>query len=495
MTTPATPTPTPSAGVPKLSVDSNSPVASTVATANSQIDTLNASLQKAGVNVPSIPTTPAVVSSKDSASSFASGSTALTKATTPLPPPPTTTATPATNGKVTDTTSTAVEKAAAAGAGKDNAPVITTGDPVYDSLQAWEKDQQTKLETDSAQQKSQVQNMLTTNLANTNAGYAAQISGIMSSYSALIDTQKSINLQNIGRVKSYGLSSGNAMTTPIEFTYAVSNTEQTALGEIKKLDDQRDSLIAAAQAAEQDADAKLLSASMDSIQKIEDTMRTATQALQTSIDARYATLNKIKDDQQAQLLKTQQTLLAAATTNYGQEYADEKDPTKRDALIKSIVNASGGQLDYGTVYGSLSTNSAALTKAKTDAATSAADLKLKGAQTAEAFANAAKTQATATTQKAFSAIDDRLQPGVIIDGRSDGGTYLDTNGYLTKDGFNTLVQAAHQKGITRTAFLTEYAGHLDPGGLDNYGLTKAEQDKVNDVNKTTPIIIPNLPGS
>ncbi len=320
--------------------------------------------------------------------------------------------------------------------------------------------------------------MLKTNLANTNTAYAAQIAGINDTYSGLIDTQKIINNLNLSRVKAYGLSSGNAMSTPIEFTYAVSNTEQAGISEVKKLDNTRNSLIAQAESAREDADAKLMQASMDS-----------------EVEARAASLEKIKTDQQTQLKATQTNLLAAAVTTFGKQFTDEQDPTKRDALIKQIVNGSGGMLDYGSVYGSLSSNAAATTKATQDAETHSADMKLKAAQTANEWANASKTKSANTQASVFSAIDDRLQPGVQMPGRKDGGTYLDENGFITKDGFNLLVQGSHQNGITRSTFLKEYGGYLDPGGYGNYGLTKAEQDMLSDVNKTTPIIIPQAPQS
>lgn len=514
MDTPGT-TPTPAPVVNKDYANaSNAPVATPAPTATP------------GVVAP-IASTPPVISSKDMASSFASSSAALSTKTTASPKtqvtlgngqtvsvdsqgnffdangasidPSTigkdTAPTPSTTG--TDTTSTAVEKGAAAGEGDGTLPNSSTGDPIYDSLQKWEQDQETKNEADAADKKAQVATMLQTNLANTNATYAATVAGIQSTYGQLIDTQTRINGMNVGRVKAYGLASGNAMSTPIEFTYAVSNEEQTAMNAIGDLDAKRDAALATAKSAMDDADAKLLSDSMASVDTIEKDMQTQAAALQSQVDARYQTLQKIEDEQKTQLAATQQNLIAAAITQYGTSYANETDPAKKDALIKQIVNASGAQLDYGSVFAALSANATTVAAAKSKAASDAADLALKGAQTAEATANAAKTQQGNVQSQAFNSIDDRLQKGVIIDGRStaqggDGGTYLDTNGYMTKDGFDTLVQAAHQKGISRSTFLKEYGGYLDPGGYSNYGLTKAEQDTLTDVNKTTPIVIPEI---
>lgn len=397
-------------------------------------------------------------------------------------------------GSGTDATSTAVEKGAAGGAGTGAQPIVSTGDPIYDSLQTWEQDQETKNEANAAAQKQQVQQMLTTNLAANDATYAAQIQGIQNTYSQLIDTQTRINNLNTSRVKAYGLSSGNAMGTPIEFTYAVSNEEQTGAAAIQKLDDSRDSLIATAQAAQQSGDAKLLSDSMASIDQIEKDMQTQAQALQSQVDTRFQTLQGIEKDQQAQLAATQQNLLAAAVTQYGQQFADETDPTKKDALIKQIITSSGGQLDYGTVFGSLTSNAATLTAAKTQTAkdnaslaSSAADVALKGAQTTEAYAAATKDATANNKDEVYGALDNYINTPAA---KQPGGVpVLDDNGYFTQAGFQNAVSMARENGVNMQTFLGEYGGYIDPGAYDNYGLTKAQQAMLTNQNKTTPIVV------
>lgn len=450
--------------------------------------------------VPSIGNTPAVVSSKDMSGSFADNSASLATKTYQTPngaivdangkvikPAPGAAA----NGQTTDTTGTAVEKGAAGGAGSGAIAEVASGDPIYDSLQKWEQGQETKNEADAATKKQQVTDMLNTNLAANDANYAAQIQSIKNTYGSLIDTQTRINNLNVSRVKAYGLASGNAMGTPLEFTNAVTNEETAANAAIQKLDDSRDSLIAQAQTAQQSGDAKLLADSMDAIDKVESDMKATAAQLQTQVDQRFTSLQGIEKDQKAQLLQTQQNLMAAALSTYGQQYANETDNTKRDALIKNIIGQSGGLLDYGTVLTSLSANAASITKAKTDAATSAADLALKAAQTTEAKASAAKTfkdASTATTSQVFSAIDNLM-------GTKDksGMPYTDANGKFTKGGFDALVKAAGENGVNRADFLKQYGGYLDPGGYANYGLTKAEADSLSNVNKVTPIVIPQAP--
>lgn len=464
-------------------------------------------------SVPSIASTPPVISSKDNAGEFASNTNALASkvpTTTPTSTQQTFTTpngavvdaqgniiTPAPGSDTTGATSTAktpIDSSANGGAGTTGLPTVTTGDPVYDSLQTWEQQQEQQNESDAAAQKAQIAQMLTTNLAANDATYAAQIAGITNTYAGLITTQTRINNLNNARVKAYGLASGNAMSTPIEFTYAVSNEEQTGLTAIQTLDDQRDSLIATAQAAQQSGDAKLLSDSMASVEQVETDMRNQTAALATLVTDRFTVLQKIEADQQTQLQQTQQNLLAAAVVKYGDQFNSATDSTTKDSIVKQIIQASGGVLDYGTVLGGLQTNA---TNAATTAETAAKDastIALQGAQTTEAYAsaandaaNASKTSAAQQQDEVNSALDNYIASPAA---KTGGVPVLDQNGYFTKAGFTSAAAMAGENGMTRANFLQQYGSYLDPGGYSNYGLTKQEQDVLNDVNKTTPIYIP-----
>lgn len=57
--------------------------------------------------------------------------------------------------------------------------------------------------------------------------------------------------------------------------------------------------------------------------------------------------------------------------------------------------------------------------------------------------------------------------------------YTDQNGYLTAQGFTTLVQTAQENGMTRAQFLQEFGSDLNPKALKDYQLTTAEVTALN----------------
>lgn len=449
-------------------------------------------------------TSPVVVSSQDSAGQFQTNSTALTNKTTQQ-----TFTTP--SGAVVDATGnvitpapaatnadgtpkTAVEQGAAAGAGSGAEPDVTTGNPILDSLQAWEQTQDAAAAQTASDQKAQVASMLQTNLANNDSAAAAQIQSITDTYSNLIDTQTRINNLNINRTKAYGLASGNALATPLEYTNAVSAKESDAMAQIQTLDNSRDDAIAQAKAAQASGDAKLLQDSMDQVDTIESNMQSTLASLASEVTNRATLLNQVETQQKADQAAQSQKLLAAATAQYGTQFASLTDPTQQDAMIKNIVAQSNGMLDYGSVYGSLQAAAATASAAKTQSAKDASSLALQAAQTNEANASAAKTYADASKSAAttpsdvFGAIDKLLGTK-----DSSGMPYIEAStGYFTKGGYQTLLNAAAENGVDKAAFLAQYGSYLDPNAYANYGLTKADQDTLTNTNKVTPIVIPGV---
>jgi hypothetical protein len=478
------------------------------------IKSQNLSYVSGGTGDPLAPTvspisTPSVISSKDLASSFASNSSSLTGKT------PQTFTTP--SGAVVDAQGnlisapgagdqgkTPVEKGAAAGAGSEDKPSVSTGDPLYDALQSWEKEQGVKNAAAEEEKKAQVKANLTTNLANTDAAYAAQIQSIQNTYAGLIETQTRLNNLNIARTKAYGLASGNAMSTPLEFTNAVSLKEQDAMNAIQKLDDSRDNLIATARAAQASADAKLLQDSMASIDKIESDMAATAASIAKEVTDRYAVLQTIETQQKADLKTKADAFLAAQTLQYVDAFGNSKDNTAKDTIVKNIVTASGGLLDYGTVLAKLTGAVQAKTDATTKATQDKADLAYKLAQTGASMANSDQSKAsTAKTwqevanmqkglnadgtpngDKTLSSVSKYLQPGQKF---PDGTPVLAPDGKLTSDAFDRLSTAP---GMDRTKFLTQYGSLLQPGSdnkYSQYNLTGAEVKKL---TGATPIYIP-----
>jgi hypothetical protein len=76
----------------------------------------------------------------------------------------------------------------------------------------------------------------------------------------------------------------------------------------------------------------------------------------------------------------------------------------------------------------------------------------------------------------FGKIDTLLQPGKYTS-QAEHIPYIDARGYLTKEGFNRILSAAREDGISRKTFLAEYANYLfpgDAGDYSGYNLTGAE---------------------
>ncbi len=89
---------------------------------------------------------------------------------------------------------------------------------------------------------------------------------------------------------------------------------------------------------------------------------------------------------------------------------------------------------------------------------------------------------TDTKTSAISVINSLINTpyspsNAIVNGKYDRTLdikYTDANGYLTKIGFTTLLNAAAEHGIDRTAFLSQYGADLAPTNYKGYGLTQAE---------------------
>lgn len=326
----------------------------------------------AGQNVPTIAPTPAVVTSDDAAGNFATNSQSLTDATTPVQPtnpnPSNGSGLPADDGSG-DTGGDTGGGSGGSGTGTDDEGDASTGDPLYDALQAWQDQQDAQNAADAETAKQQVEDSLQTNLAANDAGFAQTIQGIQDSYGQLIDTQGSLN--NIANTRSmaYGAATGSAYSAPLSYSGAVSDTEQTGITKLATLDQQRSDAIVKAQQAQESGDADLLDKAMTQVNDIESQMKSTASGIQSEVNSRV-TMIKAVEAQQTTALKTQQTSAASqATIQYGDAFMNATTSAEKDSIIQSIVNSSGGLLDYGTVYSALNTYATATTKASQTATT------------------------------------------------------------------------------------------------------------------------------
>lgn len=434
-------------------------------------------------NAPTIGTTPPVISSKDVAGGFNSNSNTLDTKTTPPP-------TPTVADTKVDPNATTIEKNTDAQNKKDGVPA-SSGNPIFDSVEAQRKTDAADTEKAEADKVAAQSALLKTSLAAIDSTYASTLANIDSTYQANLATTKRINALNIDRTKAYGLATGNALSTPIEFTNAVSQRETEAAANISALDTQRNAAIAAAKAARDSGDAAALQSNIDKINQIETDMRSQLNDIATQATNRFNLLTKVADDQLNKQQDAAKSLLAAAALQNLDAYGNAKDDKAKDNIVKNIVASSGGQLKYSDVLGALQTGVSDAAKAKTQTAKDEADIAQSkasaNASNASAAVNWAKSKnggkdlTDADKKNASYATINDLLSYTEAKPAANGEFYTDKNGFVPPQRFHDLIDNAKEDGITRSDFLTEYGDKLYPGtdkDYAGYGLTQAEINKI-----------------
>jgi hypothetical protein len=370
-----------------------------------------------------------------------------------------------------------------------------SGGALWDEMEKSRAAGEAKIKQDTQRQMNEVKSLLPTTLKALDQQYAASVSNIESTYTKLIDEQSRINKQNVARVKAYGLGT-SAMYNPVEFSDAVSNRERTAANEINKLENERNALIASAKSARDQGKAKALKESMESLFKVEETMRQRTKELADEVQKRYELAVQMRKDLEAKHQESVKKMLTGAKVKYLQKFRDAKSEEEKDKVIREIILNSGGTLgsdDYYSVYSELAAGASEAEdaelkqeKAKLDIENTKNTIKNRDLSTQNANANRnaqtklaqdkearlAQEEKKGTKGDTFGAINQLLD---MED--EDGTAYTDDNGFITPKGFNKLIASAKEDGISRKEFLDEY-GHLlyegDEGDYAYYGLTKAE---------------------
>ncbi len=451
--------------------------------------------------VPTIGQTPVVISSKDKAAGFSSNSSELDGKM----PPPTPTGTGAADPNVDPKTGRPLTDLEKQQQEKVKGKKASSGNPIFDALEEEREKKESDAEEAAEEQREAQMQLLNTSLAAIDSTYRATMSNIENTYSASMKIQKRINALNIGRTKAYGLASGNAMTAPLEFTNAVSLRESQAAAEIAKLDNLRLQSIAAAQAARDSGNAQALQSNMAQIRQIEADMRKHIADIATEATNRFNMLTKINEEQLAKQKEQAAALLAQSVLENFEDFANEKDPKKQDAMIREMVSKSGGLLQYGDVLTSLQGKAAAATKEKRDAeahdskmATDKMERAYKGAQINNENADTSKKWLEYSNMKkglnadgtmpeggkdgAHATINKLMTPGMKIN-----GVEVLSGNYLTPAAFKEITRAAAEDKITRKEFLEQYGAYLNPQDYDSYGLTGAEKKNITGV---TPIFAP-----
>lgn len=225
----------------------------------------------------------------------------------------------------------------------------------------------------------------------------------------------------------------------------------------------------------------ILQAGNEQAQKIQSLQSAETKAIADANLAKqnndFKTLNekmKYVSDLQTQKLDAVKAANDAVTFNNAQTKFAEGQVTYNATAINTEFNnlkSSGASSDdlnkfiqaVGQYYGaSPSAVVSALTAEQQKEQTTALDTESKNL----AIANA--SVGTAAKDQAYTDINNILDNNLKT---SNGDATVDSNGFMTPEGFHTLVQNAAKSGITTSEFLSEYGDKLDPNNYDQYGLT------------------------
>jgi len=239
----------------------------------------------------------------------------------------------------------------------DTGKVTVGDDPVGDELTEYEKAEKAKYEEQAEAERKRYNDLFSDSLAAINATAAATIAGLRETFDRRLDEQRRINKVRIDRTKAYGLGSGMATFMPMGYTDAVTRREEEAADEIKKLENERNALIAKAEAAARSGRADLLRQSIEDMHTVEERLQTNLERVRTQADEQYKILRDYRKEQEEKHEKSVQKMrerFSLVASRYVEEY-DGLDEAGRVALIKKLMKETG--LDFASIYSSLQTAS------------------------------------------------------------------------------------------------------------------------------------------
>lgn len=326
--------------------------------------------------------------------------------------------------------------------------------------------------------------------ASSNASTQALIASIQSTFQASMQAMARTN-QNILDAKTQsGIRSGITRYASGVQTSILTDEMQQGISRIATLNGQMLTAVAQAEQAQTAEDLTIFNDRMDQVNKIDTDLQNEVQNLQTTA---MANLNQLQTaaTNQANLQKQQQqeqldmsTRVAPAVAS---QLASYTTPQAQADFLQEYSKQSGIPIDL--LMGDVSAYSDTQTKNKLDLENVQNEIDNRNQQTQISQENAdtaaSKANATTSASDVYAAIDARINSTAV------GGTYIvQDTGYFSKEGFQTLVQAAAENGISRADFIKQYANYLDPGAYAAYGLTTAEQQSLTGTNKTpAPVVV------
>lgn len=372
--------------------------------------------------------------------------------------------------------------------GGDTTVTESTGDVVYDAYLNNRKKETASAEKWADDQRKEISRLLPQTLAGINSTYKSTKANLEATYERLIDSQKRIHEVDLGRVKAYGVQNGGQYM-PLEFTRAVSKSENENSREIGRLEGERNSLIATAKAARETGRVGAMRSNMEDLQKVEKSMRERVDFLMKEVQTRYEVTEKAREKKEAERLIAVEKSLKQAAFKYLDDFESAKDPNAIDKIIKGIIKDSGGMLsedDYVDIYNQMNTAKSDKAEAALKAQKDQLDIQNK-----QEDIKSKQTSRYNQTRNTDSLIYDRNKKddkdnafGSINElfslNNDDGNPVVGDDGFADPDEFNGIMADAKEDNISRASFLAEYGHLINPADdrIGYYKLTEEEKDKL-----------------
>lgn len=297
-------------------------------------------------------------------------------------------------------------------------------------------------------------------LKSNNALYNSTISSIKSTF----DVRRDQLGQSFDRLKATrekaGFQTDSFRYTPTHAEGLVTNDENNYINDLADLDAQEEALVLQAIQAKEAKDWDALDAQM----KMYDTLNqqkvtlygqllTAAQAQNRRIEEEARIERELAEKAAATPISAGAAALAA---NVAPVLAKEIDKLSQDEAVAFLEQkAKDLNIDVNIL------RSAVIDRRREDAD--------------YARSLQPKTKTTKPTKEDhYSTINELISGDYSV----DGTPYTDPNGFFTPEGFRTVQQAALASGISRSEFLENYGGNLNPDTVDQYGLTNKEKENL-----------------
>lgn len=295
-------------------------------------------------------------------------------------------------------------------------------------------------------------------LKSNNALYNSTISSIKSTF----DVRRDQLGQSFDRLKQTrekaGYQTDSFRYTPTHAEGLVTNDENNYINDLADLDAQEEGLILQAIQAKEAKDWEALDAQMKM----------------------YDTLNQQKTTLYAQLLTAAQTQnrRIEEEARIERELAEKAAATPISAgaaaLAANVAPVLAKEIDKLTQDEAVAFLEKKAKELNVDVnilRSAVIDRRREDADYARSLQPKPKTEKV-TKEDHYSTINELISGDYSV----DGTPYTDPNGFFTPEGFRTIQLAALASGISRSEFLENYGGNLNPDTVDQYGLTNKEKE-------------------